>query len=512
MKPVRVRKSGLLRASGLALAAMSMTVSTGIVAQPAAAQAAPSYRIDPAKLAGLEHFIDGVMAQQLDNREVAGATVAVVHQGKLLFARGYGYQDVDKKIPVDPARTLFRPGSTSKLFTWTALMQLVEQGKVKLDDDVNKYIDFKIPATKSKPILIRHLLAHNPGLSDKGGLTVEDPSGFEDLGPFLANNMPDRVREPGVEISYSNHATALAGYIVERVSGEDFYDYVENHIFKPLGMNSTTFREPLPANLAPNMAVGYTMEDGRFEAQPFELYHNIAPAGSGSSTATDMANFMLAHLNEGRLGSAQILKPETARLMHSNLFTNVQGFPGYAHGFYVVRSEGPRLIGHGGNTRDFHSMLLLAPEADFGIFVSETGGQGSYGGRTELINAVIGRLFPVAPSPRYTGPVTPPPVGAYAPNRRDYSRPISPRMYLRVIAEGDRGVVLDQGGDRTYWEQIGPKAYEKVTGTRAGGPYDKIIFYGDGNDMKMSFASLPMMLFRMDPNAPPAETKDDSED
>ena len=473
------------------------TAYSGAQAHVAAAQPVRGSKIDPARLAGLSSFIDGVLAQQLDNREVAGAVVAVVSNGRILFSRGYGYADVDKRIPADPARSLFRPGSSSKLFTWTALMQLVEQGRVDLNADVQKYIDFKIPATQSRPILVKHLLDHTPGFEDRGNITVKSPSEFEPLNVWLPKNIPTRVREPGIEISYSNYGTALAGYIVQRVSGEPFPDYVERHIFKPLGMNNTTFREPLPAAMQPNRAVGYDLVDGRFVAKPFEHYHNIMPAGSASSTAEDMARFMIMHLREGRFGNAQILKPETARLMHSNLSANTSALPGFAHGFYVVRESGPRMIGHGGNTADFHSMLLLAPEADFGIFVSHSGGNGSYQARTELISAVIGRLFPQAPAPQYTGPVSAPPVGTYRTNRRTYSQPANPRNDIKISAQGDRGLVVEATGQKSYWTQVGPARYQRVTGARAGGPYEHMLFYGDKSDRKMSFSSQPMLLYRL---------------
>jgi CubicO group peptidase (beta-lactamase class C family) len=464
----------------------------------AAAQPAAAYKINRARLAGLQGFIDGVLAQQLDNREVAGAVVSVVLDGKVLFSRGYGFANVDKGIPADPARSLFRPGSVSKLFTWTALMQLVEQGRVDLNAEVEKYIDFDIPDTQSRPILVKHLLGHTPGLEDRSaGITVKGPSEFQPLGPWLAKNIPTRVREPGVEISYSNYGTALAGYIVERVSGEPFPDYVEQHIFKPLGMNNTTFREPLPAHLLPNRAIGYDMVDGRFVAKPFEHYHNIMPAGSGSSTADDMARFMIAHLQEGRFGRARILKPETVRLMQSKLSANAPSLPGLAHGFYVVRENGPRMIGHGGNTSDFHSMLLLAPESEFAIFVSYTGGDGAYQARTELINAVIGRLFPEDPAPQWTGPASAPPIGTYRTNRRTYSEPGDPTNDIKITAHGERGLVMEATGRKTYWMQVGPDRYQRVTGARVGGPYEQIQFYGDKSDRRMSFSSQPIVLFRL---------------
>lgn len=485
----------------LAAATLALAISpTPLLSQPQggpAARSAPT-RLAPATLAGLEDFIDGIMAQQLANREVAGAVISVVHDGKLLFARGYGHADVDRRIPVDGETTLFRPGSVSKLLTWTALMQQVELGRVNLDDEVNKYLDFRIPDTRTHPILVRHLLDHTPGFEDSGvGMMSATPADFVALGPWLRDHIPARVREPGVETSYSNYGSAIAGYIVERVSGEPFPDYIDRHILQPLGMAHTTFREPLTGAMAAKMALGYGLTDGRFVAKPFELYHNVMPAGSVSATAPDMARFMIAQLHDGSLGKARILKPETARLMRGDLTRNAPALPGMAHGFMVVREQGPRLIGHGGNTADFHSFMLLAPEADFGFFVSTTGGPGSYPARTELMNAIIGRLFPEPPAPRWTGAESTPPLGSYRTNRRTYSDPPQPEFDIKVTAAGARAITLEIMGARSHWEQIGPDLYEQVTGARAGGPYDRLQFYGPASDRKLSFGSQPHVLYRL---------------
>ncbi len=490
--------SKFLTGTAIGLSLVLGSVSPGF-AQSAPAARTAAVTIDPARLAGLAEFVDGIMAQQIATREVAGAVVTVVSKGKVLFSRGYGYADIDRKIPVDGEKTLFRPGSVSKLFTWTALMQQVEQGKVKLDDPIDKYLDFTIPTNgQTRPILVRHLLDHSPGFEDLGGITTDDVSGLIPLDTFLKDpkNIPTRVREPGVETSYSNYGSAIAGYIVQRVSGEKFADYIDKHIFGPLGMKSATFREPLTGDRAANMANGYKLVDGKLVAKPFELYSNIMPAGSVSATGPDLARFMLAHLGNGRLGNVQILKPETMRLMRTDLTRNAPALQPMAHGYMVVREQGPRLIGHGGNTADFHSYMVLAPEADFGFFVSTTGGQGSYGGRTELMNAMIGRVFPVAPAPRWTGTAAPT-VGAYRTNRRTYSDPPRPEFDIKVSADGAHGLITDAGGTKTYWEQIGPEIYEQVTGARQGGPYERLQFYGPAGDRKMSFSSQPHVLFRL---------------
>ncbi len=487
------------RCSTLIAAAL---LGTTMLASPATAAIASrtTQATTPAHLDGLEDFVDGVMAQQLATREVAGAVVTVVHRGKVVFARGYGFQDVDKGIPVDAQQTLFRPGSVSKMFTWAALLQQVELGRVDLDADVNSYIDFKIPEFEGKPIRVRDLLQHTPGMSDQGGLTAPSVDKLIPYQQWLKERVPQRVWAPGTEISYSNYGAALAGYIVERVSGEPFADYVEKHIFQPLAMNSTTFREPLPAALAPRMATGYRYKDGKLEAKPFELFSPVMPAGSGTSGAPDMARFMIAILNGGAIGKARILRRESVDLLTSNSFANASGMPGMAHGFFVVREKGPRMVGHGGNTGDFHSNMILSPEADLGFFVSETGGQGSYGGRTELIEALIGRLFPVNSAPQLAAPADEKlPLGAYRGNRRDYSKPANPERDLKVAASGPNAVVVTSEGRTTYWKRVGPMQFEQVTGARAGGPYEQLRFHGSDGRWRLSFSSQPHVLYHLVP-------------
>ncbi|UZK65459.1 serine hydrolase domain-containing protein [Sphingomonas sp. M1-B02] len=475
----------------LALGALALPLlSSQLAVGPALAQARPTSIAAP-RIAGLADFVDGVVAQQIATREVAGAVVTVVYQGKVLFTRGYGFADIDKGLAVDPQRTLFRPGSVSKLFTWTALMQQVELGRVSLDADVNSYLDFKIPEFGSKPIRVRDLLSHSPGMSDVGGFIFADESKLVPYGDWLKAHIPARLWDAGTEISYSNFGAALAGFIVERVSGEPFADYADKHIFRPLAMNATTFREPLPRAMRDHMATGYRFADGVFVAKPFEYLSSIMPAGSATASGPDMARFMLAMLGEGRLGGARILKPESVRLLHSNSFANAPRVNGMAHGFLVERNAGPRMIGHAGNTGDFHSDLVIVPQAGFGFFVSTTGGQKSSPARTELRDAIIGRLFPQAPAPAWAGDASPPQLGSYRGNRRDYNRTPDPKRDLIVAAAGARMLTIEAEGVKTAWRQIGPRLYEQVTGARAGGPYDQIEFYGTPKDPRLSFTSQP---------------------
>src|SRR6266576_6603227 len=280
--------------------------------------------------ADVESFLDGIVPLQLSQTDIAGATVSIVKDGKLIFAKGYGYADVQKKLSVSARETLFRPGSISKLFTWTAIMQLFEQGELDLDRDVNEYLDFRIPEAFGKPITLKNIMTHTPGFEEQ----IKDlftTSGTPNLGEYLKTHIPARVYPPGTVPAYSNYATALAGYIVQRVSGRPFDEYIAENILKPLNMTRSTFAQPLPPSLAPLMSGGYRL--GSDPAQPFEVI-NPFPAGSLSSSAADMAQFMMAHLQDGQLGEVHILKPETARLMHSRLFALDDAANAMCYGFY----------------------------------------------------------------------------------------------------------------------------------------------------------------------------------
>src|SRR5690606_14333537 len=285
---------------GLALARPALAQVPAGPLQPDAAEAAPAATV-PAQApppvvdgvpaltqADAEAWLDGFMPYALASGDIAGAVVVVVKDGRVLLQKGYGYADIAERTPVDPADTLFRPGSISKLFTWTAVMQLVEQGKLDLDADVNQYLDFEIPARDGKPATLRQIMTHTAGFEEqiRALITAKD-SEITPLGEALKRWVPERIHEPGTTPAYSNYATAVAGYIVERVSGESFDDYVERHIFQPLGMAHSSFRQPLPPELLAKMSKGYSKaSDG--EPKDYEFI-SLAPAGSLASTGADMA-------------------------------------------------------------------------------------------------------------------------------------------------------------------------------------------------------------------------------
>jgi CubicO group peptidase (beta-lactamase class C family) len=329
---------------------------------------------DPAEL---EAFLDELFEKDMEDYHIAGAAVSVVKDGRLYFAKGYGYADLEKGIPVDPEQTVFRIGSTAKLFAWTAVMQLVEQGKLDLDADVNTYLDFRIPDTYPQPITLRHLMTHTAGFEDLYlDFVALEAETQPPPGEWLASHVPGRVRPPGELAAYSNYGTALAGYIVARVAGQTYDEYIQEHLLDPLGMAHSAVLAPLHPEVAAHESVGYVYEDGAFQVYP-KLYGpwDGAPMGFLGASATDMGRFMIAHLQDGRYSDAEIaetriLEESTARQMHSTLFTHDPRLMGTAYGFFDFSDNGQRTIGHSGTAEPMHSLLLLLPDQNLGVFVA----------------------------------------------------------------------------------------------------------------------------------------------
>ncbi len=337
-------------------------------------------------------FLDGAVPALLESDEVPGMTVSVVRDGEVLFAKGYGLATVATREPVVAERTLFRVGSVSKIFLATAIMQLVEQGRLDLDTDLNTYLEgVEIPETFEQPITLRHVLTHTPGFEDSYRDIFVGPDHYRPLRDTLADYIPERVWPPGEMVAYSNHATALAGLVVEQVSGEPYADYLDHHILEPLGMTRSTAQQPVPDSLAPDLSTGARADD-------FFAYVPDSPAGSVSATASDMARFMIAHLQYGRLGDTRILQAETARRMQSRLFTLDPRVNGFAYQFFESDMGGLRVIGHAGGMVTHFTNMALLPEEGVGFFASVNGASR---GPFVLTRQFLERYFPqVRPGPR----------------------------------------------------------------------------------------------------------------
>ena len=424
----------------------------------------------------LEAFLDALIPAQLQNRDIAGAVVAVVRDGEVLLSKGYGYADFLAKKPVVADQTLFRPGSISKVFTAIAVMQLVEQGKLDLDRDVNDYLDFAIAKTYPQPVTLRRILTHTAGFEETlKNLFVPSAREMRPLRDYLVEAMPARIFPPGAIPSYSNYGLSLAGYIVERISGEPFEKYLEAHILTPLKMNHSSFSQPLPEGLEANMSQGYLA--AAQGPRKFEFV-TTSPAGALSATATDMTRLMLALLGDGTLEGASILKPESVSAMETHQFELHPALHAIGLVLMEYSMNGQRIVGHGGDTIYFHSDMILMPEQHVGLFISyNSAGSRPGGGRTEVIRAFVNRYFPE--------PVTAAPVidlkaaqadgravsGVYMGSRRGDS------TLLKVTAVlGQTSVTADQNGVLTIegiqsprggvkqWREIGPLLYREVDG------------------------------------------------
>ena len=498
---------------GFALAISAMLLlSPGLRAQgPGRSPAAPQAASQPKTAAqapgsheltadDLGAFLDGLVPMQLQREDIAGAVVAVVKDGRLLFAHGYGYSDAAKKTPVTPDGTLFRPGSISKLFTWTAVMQQMEQGKLDLDRDVNGYLDFKIPATYPQAITLRNLMTHTPGFEETDkNLIQQDVRHLEPLGQYLGSHIPRRIFPPGPIPAYSNYGAALAGYIVERVSGQPFNQYVAEHIFQPLSMVHSTFAQPLPDSLKPLMSSNYTLASE--SARPFEVIED-APAGALSTTANDLSHFMIAHLQDGRFNGAVILRPETARLMHSRQSGPHPALNGIALGFYEQNRNGHRVIAHGGDTMYFHSDLYLIPDVQVGLFMSyNSAGKGEIDPRAAVFEKFMDRYFPdpgppeatLASAARDAKTVT----GLYLNSRRSETTilsVVSAFDQLKVSANSDGTISADvlksYSGQAKHLREVGPLLFRDVNGS------DHVAFTADASGHLLLALDFPVFIFQ----------------
>lgn len=411
-------------------------------------------------------FMDEKIPEQLEELRVPGAAVSVVADGRQIFAKGYGIADTENERPIVAERTPLHINSVSKLFTATAVMQMVEQGKLDLDTDVNEYLrEFEVRDTyPGNPVTLRHLLTHTAGFEDPL-IEFDRGSGGDspDLGEYLADSQPERVRPPGQVHSYSDYGFELAGYLVQVRSGVPFERYVEQQIFASLGMTNTMFATE-------------------------QSYDNQAPSVGVVSTASDMSRFMLAHLGNGAVGGDRILKGSTAKLMQRRQFGQDPSLPGLTYPLFEADIGGEqRLLGHSGEGPGSHSMLSLLPEQGVGMFVTYNGDgssehplfDGTFGAREDLRNDFVSAFFPgstsasqpatQADSDRYTG--------TYRWTKLHHRDPALLLTLLNVpdlrVIANDRDVLTTTGFTtdpdqvEQVWEPVGRGAFrEKVSGEK----------------------------------------------
>ena len=451
------------------------------VITPATAAPTVTHALDQADLTA---FFDGVIPLQLERSDIAGATVMVMKDGNVLLEKGYGYADGKNKKPVNPDSTIFRLASISKLFTWVSVMQLEEQGKLDLDTNVNRYLDFEIRPAFNKPVTLRNLMTHTGGFEETiNSIIITDPKQAVSLRDQLIRNQPMRIYPPGEISAYSNYGVGLASYIVQRISGEPFEQYVQEHIFAPLGMTHSSFYQPLEKSLADLPSQGYRSNTTK-PAVGFEIFNPVG-AGGISSSAADMGRFGQALLNGGELDGKRILKPEALSLMWTPQFRASDQLPPQCMGFYQDWRSGLHWIGHEGDLIAFHSLFFVEPTQKLVLFVSYNSAGGGREPRPEIINFFSDRYFPSASKAEFLK--TPPSdlkaiAGRYQPTRREESTRLKVQNLFsqRSAAVGKDGVltienVKDLRGHQVKWRPIGKDLWQaeddqaKIFAIRDGG-------------------------------------------
>ena len=417
-------------------------------------------------------WLDGKLPDALKNEDIPGAVVSVVKDGQVVTTRGYGWADTGasggQPVAVDPQKSLFRVASISKIPTSIAAMQLVEQGKVDLDTDISAYLDFEIERRFDEPLTLRHLLTHSAGFEESIRMAQDET----DLEAYVKTNPPVQVFEPGSTPGYSNYGMALAGYIVQRVSGQPFETYVREHVLEPAGMTSSTYEQPLPKDMAGSLGPGYTSTG---EEVPFELMGDF-PAGSLTVSAPDFAAFMNAQLSR----SPKLLREETWEQMWSpglgeERLGNRAKAGEMGLGYFDLSRHGRRVVGHGGDIVGWHSQFELYPEENTGIFISYNGdgndSDSSNNLREDLAQGFADRYFPgetvKASGSKDSAERARQVAGSYVPSRvpwASFAAAWVPALFPATIEQTGDGGLKD---GKTQYVEVEPWVWRQVDGRSA---------------------------------------------
>ena len=389
----------MLRATALLVVC---ALGLSVPAQHLSAQTAPSAKspVNDPEVRGAERLFSAWVEGQIAYRGLPGIAVGVVADQELVWAAGFGFANTGAKVPMT-AQTKFRMASHSKLFTATAIMQLREQGKLRLDDPVSKYLPwFQVKPAESDdpPITIEELLTHNSGLPREAGAhwtTYEFPTQEQ-----LRNLTPERQAAfaPDVRWKYSNLAYSIAGMVVESVSGEKWADYVQRHIYGPLDMNASSVDKDVSG-----LAVGYgrRMPDGSRAIMPFVDARGMASATGITSTVEDMAKFVSAQFRQGPRAGNRILSTGSFREMHRVRVLESNWTRGSAIGFAISRDKEKVFAGHGGGYPGYTTQTTIDLDARVAVIVLTNTNDSDPGAiATQLMNTVgVAVAKATAPAP-----------------------------------------------------------------------------------------------------------------
>jgi CubicO group peptidase (beta-lactamase class C family) len=471
MIPPFVRRRSRLKALVATLAASAATIVT--VPNESAGQArsnADRVARRPIEAGELARFVDTLITRQMEKEHIPGAVFVLVQNGRVLYQRGYGLANLATGTRVDPERTIWRIGSISKVFTANAVVQLADRGRIRLSDDVNRYLTgFKVPATYPDPVRIEHLLTHTAGFDEiRPGTQAATAAGLLPLCDFVSTRLR-RLRTPGKIISYSTYGITLAGCLVEQVSGTDFESYLATNIWKPLGMTSTNIA--VPDSLRSFLAQGYEYVNGSNQPARWEWYHTTG-ASSINASGADMGRFIAAHLNEGKLGDARILSAAAAREMYRQHATSHPGLAGFAYGFYESFVNGERLLEHGGNVEGFAAQLTMIPERGVGFFVATQHEPAQL--KDVVRQALLDHYFPATTKPSPAVPMAGYRervarfAGTYELNQFCHTCGPGRRPFTRIEVKAHPDGTISITGNKEHLVEVSPLFFQQLNGTGSG--------------------------------------------
>lgn len=348
--------------------------------------------LDHPEVVGTFKLLDAWIQSQLEYRKTPGMAVGIVFDQELIYAKGYGYADVENKTAVTP-QTIFRIASITKTFTATALMQLRDQGRLQLDDPVDKYLPWfriKNRYPESPRITIRHLLTHTSGLPRESAFPYWTDNKFPTRTEMIqALEAQETVFPSETRLKYSNLAIALAGEVLVAITGSSYDEYIKKNILDPLSMSSTTVY--FPDVQKSRLAVGYSrrLSNGKRNIMPFTNAKGLTPAANMSSTLEDLARFAALQFRDGPALGNQILKGSTLREMHRIQWLQPNWQNGWGIGFAIWRQDDRTVVGHGGWVAGYRTQFSFVPEEKIAVIVLTNADDGDPGFFAERLIATI---------------------------------------------------------------------------------------------------------------------------
>lgn len=436
-------------------------------------------------ITSLELYTDGLIDGLMQEKNIPGVTLHIVNSEGTLFMKGYGMANLEENKAVYPETSLFRIGSVSKTFIWTAVMILVDRGELDLDRDINDYLkEFKISEKWDSPVTMDHLMSHRAGFEEVFSLFTIRDSDPRPLPELLALHEPQRVFPPGYRMAYSNWGASLATQVVEDISGMPFEKFLHEEILKPLRMAATFLRPSaeIPDTLQLKLADSYKFIRGRHKKDGMREAGPYSAMGMMISTAADMGRWMRFHLNGGELDGIRLLSKSTHEKMFVSPFNETALTRGATRGFFNLNRKGFESFEHGGAIGEFRSIFVLVPAVDIGIFISQNIGGSA---NNVVMDIIPDKIVAFVGDYRGNSIITDneiasvdsdqkdhsPPRGSFFSNRRSFSGMLALSEALsptKVTPDSDGGLILASRSNTTYYRPVKGQIdiYESDRGNR----------------------------------------------